>query len=341
MYRTQILTFLILFIVLSGCRNNTNSDRQLQVSDTGKMPLELLNKEILLDASNPNLYHTRAIFYLSDHQFDKALKDINQAILLDSLKSVYFVTLSDIYLMMGQPQNSRDVLIRAMNINPDDTDARLKLAKLYLIMKDYRNCYEMVRQLLLIDNNIASAYFTRAIGLLEQGDTNRAVADLMQAVDKNQDYYEAYLQLGDLYAIKKDPLAEAYLKNALSIRPKSLEALYMLGMYYQETSEYKKAIEIYKNLAKIDSSFREAPYNIGYIYLVYLNDFNQAIPYFTESLKKDPGYYQAYFNRGYAYELAGEVKKATEDYQRALKIKVNYDKAIEGLNRIDKLKIRK
>ncbi len=341
MYRTRILASLLLLIVLSGCRNNTNNDRQLQVSDTGKMPLELLNKEILLDASNPNLYHSRAIFYLSDRQFDKALKDINQAILLDSLKSVYFVTLSDIYLMMGQPQNSRDVLIRAMNINPDDTDARLKLAKLYLIMKDYRNCYEMVRQLLLIDNNIASAYFTRAIGLLEQGDTNRAVADLMQAVDKNQDYYEAYLQLGDLYAIKKDPLAEAYLKNALSIRPKSLEALYMLGMYYQETSEYKKAIEIYQNLAKIDSSFREAPYNIGYIYLVYLNDFKQAIPYFTESLKKDPGYYQAYFNRGYAYELAGEFKKATEDYQRALKIKVNYDKAIEGLNRIDKLKIRK
>jgi len=149
------------------------------------------------------------------------------------------------------------------------------------------------------------------------------------------------LQLGDLYAIKKDPLAEAYLKNALKIRPKSIEALYMLGMYYQENSEYAKAIEVYQNLAQIDSSFREAPYNIGYIYMVYLKDFKQAISYFTESLKKDPEYHQAYFNRGYAYELSGDYKMATEDYQRSLKIKVNYDKAIEGLNRIDKLKIKK
>jgi len=341
MYRTQILAFLLFLFVFNGCHNNPDSDRQLQVSDTGKMPLELLNKKILLDASNPDLYHSRAIFYLSDRQFDKALADINQAIRIDSLKSVYFVTLSDIYLLMGQPQNSRDVLLRTIRINPDDADARLKLAKLYLIMKDYSHCYEMVRQVLLIDNNLASAYFTRAIGLLEQGDTNRAVADLMQAVDKNQDYYEAYLQLGDLYAIKKDPLAEAYLKNALKIRPKSIEALYMLGMYYQENSEYTKAIEVYQNLAQIDSSFREAPYNIGYIYMVYLKDFKQAISYFTESLKKDPQYHQAYFNRGYAYELSGDYKLATEDYQRSLKIKVNYDKAIEGLNRIDKLKIKK
>jgi len=189
MYRTQILAFLLFLFVFNGCHNNPDSDRQLQVSDTGKMPLELLNKKILLDASNPDLYHSRAIFYLSDRQFDKALADINQAIRIDSLKSVYFVTLSDIYLLMGQPQNSRDVLLRTIRINPDDADARLKLAKLYLIMKDYSHCYEMVRQVLLIDNNLASAYFTRAIGLLEQGDTNRAVADLMQAVDKNQDYY--------------------------------------------------------------------------------------------------------------------------------------------------------
>jgi tetratricopeptide (TPR) repeat protein len=241
---------------------------------------------------------------------------------------------------MGQPQNSRDALFKATSINPKDKDALLKLAKLYLIIKDYSKCYETVHQILSLDNTVASAYFTRAIGLLEQGDTNRAVTDLMQAVDNNQNYYEAYVQLGDLYAMKKDPLAEAYLKNALRIRPQSREANYMLGMYYQETAQYEKAITIYQNLSKTDSAFREASYNIGYIYLVYLKDFKKAIPFFTESLTKDPGYYQAYFNRGYAYELSGDYKKAAEDYQKALKIKVNYDKAVEGLNRLDKKKIR-
>jgi len=143
-----------------------------------------------------------------------------------------------------------------------------------------------------------------------------------------------------LYSIKRDPLAVSYLKNAIHIRPQSREALYLLGLYYQETSQYEKAIHIYMELSQTDTVFREAPYNIGYIYLVYLKDFKKAIPFFTESLKKDPGYYQAYFNRGYAYELCGDYKNAMEDYQRSLKIKVNYDKAVEGLNRIDKKKIR-
>lgn len=340
MRRTPSLVFLLFIFLWVSCRNNDSNDKQKYVADTTKIQLESLNKQIVDDISNPDLYNARSLFYLVDHQFEKALKDINKAISIDSRKSAYYVTLSDIYLFMGQPQNSRDALIQATKVGPKDKEAMLKLAKLYLIIRDYRNCYDMVRKILLLDNTIASAYFTRAIGLLEQGDTNRAVNDLMQAVDKKQDYYEAYIQLGDLYAMKKDPMAEAYLKNALNIRPQSREALYMLGMYYQETAHYEKAIQVYQTLSKTDTVFREAPYNIGYIYLVYLKDFKKAIPFFTESLKKDPGFYQAYFNRGYAYELSGDYQKAIEDYQKSLKIKVNYEKAVVGLNRIDKIKVR-
>ena len=115
----------------------------------------------------------------------------------------------------------------------------------------------------------------------------------------------------------------------------------MLGMFYQETAHYEKAIETYQTLIRTDPSFREAPYNIGYIYLVYLKDFAKAIPFFTASLERDPQFYQALFNRGYAYELSGDYKNAADDYQRSLKIKVNYDKAVEGLNRLDKKQIRK
>jgi len=332
---------LFCFLALSACRSGGERKGQKQDSDTTRMRLEMLNQQIEDDEGNPELYDRRAKSLLADRQFDKALKDVNKAISLDAKKADYYITLSDIYLLMGQPQNSREALIKAIGINPKDKGALLKLAKLYLIVKDYPNCYATVTQLLEIDNANASAYYTRAIGLLEQGDTIRAVDDLRQAVDKNQEFYEAYIQLGELYSIKRDPLAALYLQNALNIRPQSKEALYMLGLFYQENGQFEKAIATYHNLAKADTAFREVPYNIGYIHLVYLKDFHLAITYFTESLKKDPGYYQAYYNRGYAYELSGDYKKALEDYQRSLKIKVNYDKAIEGLNRLDKLRVRK
>jgi len=293
------------------------------------------------DASNPELYNKRAKCYLLDHQFDKALKDVHKAISIDADKSSYYITLSDIFLLMGKPEDSKDALAKAIIKNPKDTDAFLKLAKLYLIVKDYKNCYATVKRLLEIDNGNAAAYFTRAIGLIEQGDTIHAVDDLKQAVDKNQEYYDAYIQLGELYAVKRDPMTELYFKNALKLRPVSREGLYMLGLHYQNTGKYGKAVATYQLLAKTDTSYREASYNLGYIYLVYLKDFNKAVQFFSESIKKDPGYFEAYFNRGYAYELTGDYEKASADYQKSLKIKVNYDKAIEGLNRLDKIRIKK
>ncbi|MEI6684085.1 MAG: tetratricopeptide repeat protein [Bacteroidota bacterium] len=335
--------FLVAFVILSACHRGGNeaAKNQKPGADSTQAKLETLNKQIEQDGSNAALYNQRAKCYLADHQFDKALTDINKAISQSGGKSAYYTTLSDIYLLMGKPDGSRDALRKAVELNPTDKEALLKLAKLYLIVKDYKNCYTIVKQLLDIDNGNASAYFTRAIGLLEQGDTIHAVSDLMQAVDKNQQYYEAYVQLGELYSIKKDPMAVLYLKNALNIRPHSREALYMLGLFYQESGQFNNAIVTYQALAKFDTAFREAPYNIAYIYLVYLKDFKKAAAYFSESIRKDPAYYQAYFNRGYAYELAGDYKKAFDDYQMSLKIEVNYDKAVEGLNRLDKHMVRK
>lgn len=332
---------LLCLFALSSCQNGGDpANRQLQGSDTTRLKLEILNQQIEADVTNADLYNKRAKFYLLDHDFDKALKDVRKAISIDDGKSSSYVTLSDIYLLMGKPEESRDALQKAIGKNPADVDALLKLAKLYLIIKDYKNCYLTVKQLLTIDKGNASAYFTRSIALLEQGDTVRAVDDLKQAVDNNQAYYEAYVELGELYAIKKDPMAGLYFNNALNLRPKSREALYMLGLFYQETGAFDKAIATYQRLAKADTAFRDASYNQGYIYLVYQKDFTKAAQLFSEAIKKDPGYYEAYFNRGYAFELAGDYKKAYEDYQTSLKIKVNYDKAIEGLNRLDKHKVK-
>jgi tetratricopeptide (TPR) repeat protein len=337
------LTYLIVFLVaLSSCQNGgETSGNQKQPADSAKVTLEMLNKQIEGDISNPELYNNRAKFYLLDHQFDKALNDVHKAISMDKGKSKFYVTLGDIYLLMGKPVECKDALIKAVSVNASDTDALLKLAKLYLVIKDYKNCYITVKQLLAIDNGNSYAYYTRAIGLLEQGDTIHAVDDLKQAVDKNQEYYEAYVQLGELYAVKKDQLAELYLKNALNLRPLSREALYMLGMFYQETGKYDKAIATYQALSQADTAFREAYYNTGYIYLVYLKQFSKAIRFFTESIQKDPEYVEAYFNRGYAYELSGDYKHAYEDYQKSLKLRVNYDKAIEGLNRLDRMMVKK
>ena len=327
-------------ILVTSCRSGVDDVGSKNGTDTTRMVLKVLDQRIEDDAKNPELYHQRARYYMSTHDFDKALKDIRQAISFDPGKGAYYVTLSDIYLLTGKPDNCKESLTKAAEVDPKNTDAKLKLAKLFLIMKDYPNCFTTLRDLFVLDPGNSSGYYTRAIALLEKGDTAKAVSDLQKAVENDQQNYDAYVQLGELYSMKKNALAEMYLKNALNLKPRSKEALYMLGMYYQETGMYDKAIITYRNLSQVDTAFREPSYNIGYIYLVYLKDFPKAITFFTESLKKDPGNYKAWYNRGYAYELAGDYQKASDDYQKTLKLQVNYEKAVAGLNRLDRLKIR-
>jgi tetratricopeptide (TPR) repeat protein len=241
---------------------------------------------------------------------------------------------------MGKPDNCNEALQKAISIDPRSNPALVRLTKLSLIIKDYKATFEYARRALVVEPQNPQIYLTMALALLEKGDTVVAVEDFKKTIDQDQGFYEAYVELGELYSMKKDPIAIDYLKNAIKIRPDSKEALYMLGMFYQENGRYEEAIETYDKLAKTDSTFKDAPYNTGYIYLVYLHDFRKAASCFSLSLKRDPGYVEALFNRGYSYELAGDYSKASQDYKHVLQLRTNYQKAIDGLNRIDKARSR-
>ena len=68
--------------------------------------------------------------------------------------------------------------------------------------------------------------------------------------------------------------------------------------------------------------------------MVMLGDYEQAIAYFDRAAQLNPNYFEAIYNKAYCYELLGDYQTARELYNAVLKIEVNYEKAIEGLNRI-------
>jgi len=335
--RIFILWAVCLLMILNlACTRGTEKHGKLSGEDSLRVTLAELNRQIAADEKDAGLYEQRAKLYISLKEINQALNDINKSLQIDPKKAASYITLSDIYLLMGQPQNCEESLQKAVSLDPKNINANLKLANLYLIVKDYKKVDQYVKEVLSLDKTNSTARFTRAIALLETGDTAHAVGDLMDAVKLNQSYFEAYMQLGELFAIRKDPLAAAYFNNALRVRPNSKEALYNLGMFYQESGQYEKAIAAYEVLGKADTTFRDAPYNIGYINLVYLQDFTKAVEYFSKAIARDPKYAESWYNRGLSYEQLKEYQKAYDDYQKSLKLKVNYEKAITGLNRLDK-----
>jgi len=332
-----ILTILVALLLITSCgRKPKVAEKNKPGKDTLTVILQDLGRKLADHPSDPDLLQQRAKYYLVDHQEKLAFADITKAISVSPDKVSLYVTLSDVYLGMGKPDNCNEALLKAIALDPRNNPALIRLSKLSLIIKDYKATFGYVKKALEVEPHNPQAYFTRALALLEKGDTVSAVEDFKRTIDQDPGFYDAYVELGELYSMRKDPVAADYLKNAIKIRPESREAMYMLGMFYQETGQYEFALETYAKLAKVDSTFKDASYNTGYIYLVYLRDFKKAAGYFTAALQRDPGYVEALFNRGYAYELSGEYSKAYQDYKHVLDLRSNYSKAIDGLNRIDK-----
>lgn len=338
MFKYQTILIMIMVVLLGACRSPVRKNAVPHEEELLTEPeLETLNDKISSDSLNPDLYYQRSKYFIGLKDVNRALSDINRAIGLDDRKADYYVALSDIYLAMGRIPGCLEALKRAEELDPSNNEALLKLAEVYLILKEYQNTFEYTKRSLDMDRINPVAHFIRGYAYMELGDTSLAIRNFQVAADQDQQYYNAYVELGILYMSQKKPLATGYLQTATTIEPNRKDAYYLLGMAYQEQENIPKAIETYDRLLIIAPEFKEAHYNLGYIHLVYTNDFESAIRYFDQAIAIDPRYTDAYFNRGYSYELMGDFESARKDYRKALSIHPNYENSIIGLNRIDSL----
>lgn len=336
--RKILYVFLFGFLmVLFAC--SSDESKQESVDDAGNVAVDktlaVLNRKIADDVENDELYIQRADYYLSISKPDSALRDILIAIDIDAENTNHFITLSDAYLAIGNPDKCLEALDRSLELDAQNQKALLKKAQLYLIMRNYDQCHETIARLVSIDKFNPSAYYLNAVALIEEGDTSLAIKNLQVSVDQKQDFFEAQLQLGILFSSQKNPLAISYLQNAITLNPKTIEPYYQLGLFFQENNRIESAIKTYNSILDIEPEFVPAIYNLGYIQLVYLQEFAKAVDYFSQVVQMAPEYTEAWYNRAYCYELLGQDELARNDYQQTIKLAGNYQKAIEGLNRLD------
>jgi tetratricopeptide (TPR) repeat protein len=339
--KTNISKYLVLLIIAAisfACqqkKTTTQNERKIDNTDTLKDRLNELTSLIQRDSGNAGLFNERAALYSEKENYHEALKDALTSVEIDSTRSDFFVTLADAYLGLGKLQPSLQSLDKAIALDPKNKKAILKQAEIYIIFRDYKKAMDYIDNVIKLDELEPKAYFLRGVVFLENKDTSRSIRNFQKAIDVNQDYFDAHLQLGMIYAQKKNKLAVDYFNNALNIKPDNADVSYYLAMYYQETGGYDEAIKIYEGLLLKDPEFYYALYNIGYINLVYLRDYPKAVEFFTKVIELKPDYTDAWYNRGFAWEMQKNVENSQQDYKKALELTPNYQKAIDGLNRID------
>ncbi len=283
-----------------------------------------LNKQILREPNNATAYFQRAKIYLEKDNINQAYADASKAVSLDSSKMDYLLLLADVSFRGLQVRKSVETYEKCLRLDPKNLEANLKLAEIYLYIKGYAKSIMYANEAMKIDQKLTKPYFLKGFVYKESGDTAKALSSFETVVDLEPENYDAHIQLGNLYAAMHNKIALQYYGNAISLRPRSTEALYNRGLFLQNIGELNKAIGDYKVILKLDPKYTDAHYNIGYIALVHQKDYLKAIEQFSEAIRLNKDYVEAYYNRGLAHEFKGEIKEALADYHKALGIFPTY-----------------
>lgn len=333
----RVTTLFLLGVLLAlfyGCADDVQQTEQ-QDREPGVNGLKALNQQLAQDSLDHRLLTRRAKLYLESGQLNKALHDINRSLEINSNNVDVYLTLAEVYFALGLPENCNTALLRALEIDRDDTRTHIKLAELSLLQQNYNMAMGYIMQALEISPYNPEAYYVRAMLYMSRKDTMRAIRSFQLALNQKEDFYEPLIQLGTIYSAEGNPLAEDYLLNAIQLFPQSLQARYQLALYYQDNNRIEDALTHYDTLLMRQPGNKHVLFNIGYVNLVYLLEYERAINYFEEALQVDPNYVEALYNKGRALEELGRLVAAREIYHEVLDKRSNYPLAIEALNRIN------
>ncbi len=216
MIKIRFIFFLVLAITVVSCSPKETTEEVVvkkndSILDKLNSPeLKAINEALLKDSNNDSLYNERARIYIGLKQFDEALGDAARALKLDSTKARNYVRLADVYFATNKTRFSKETLERAVKKFPEDTEALLKLAELFYLVRQYENAITHINKALKVDENMANAYYLKGSVFKEMGDTAKAISSLPTAIEQDPKFFDAFLDAGILYASRRNPLAFEY-----------------------------------------------------------------------------------------------------------------------------------
>ena len=343
--KAKVVIFLALSIIFSalfaacGGKNDQGSqdEAQNEIGLIGNPAIDGLTAEINRKPNDAALYAERGRIFYENNGFDEAIRDLSQALSIDSANLDYHYLLADVYLDYYKSRLALKTLERAIELQPENTLSLLKMCEFQYILKQYDQSMRTIDRVLRIDPQNAEAFFWFGMNFKEQGDTIRSINSFQKAVDFDSDLIDAWLSLGHLYAAIGDPLAARYFDNAVRIAPEDVNALHARADYLSARGELAGAIEMYRRIAAIEPHYRDAFFNAGLIYMD-MDSLEAAKAQFDIAINVSPTFIPAYYYRGLAQEMLGKLAAARADYEQALRMAPNYDDALDGLERIKLVK---
>ncbi|KAJ3324940.1 cytochrome c oxidase subunit 1 [Boothiomyces sp. JEL0866] len=262
-----------------------------------------LNYAIELDPKFFDAYLTRAAYYESKGQYQKAIVDCDEALKIE-------------------PTSIRAHILRG--------DSKCKLNQYAIAIMDYTKAAT-------IDKTSYFAFFNRAMAFESSGDLQNAIKDYSIVLLLNEKNLNAFRQRAILYWKLGDNENALYdFVEAVKISPSEAKLRSLLGLAYQKVGRLQESCNEFTESMRLEPSTKEAILGRGNVY-ANMKELGLSRRDYCRVLHMYPTNADTYVNIAYTKQTEGEYKQAWKFFTMAYTIDPLCTSALEGRSLINSL----
>lgn len=323
----------ISIILLVACNND---DQSSPFSDIlSQPPYAALTDSIKEQPKNDELYFRRAVLLNKNNFPEPALADFQKAWAL-SKQEKYAFGVTNAWIEK-KPDSSVIFLNEALSELPQSYLLRMSLARSYDALNKTDEALRVCTQILQAIPDQADVLVLQSELLGKKGDTLASIASLEKACLLVPNFNLAF-RLAEKYAESKNPktisLCDSLIKR--DSLAQYAEPYYFKGIYYANTNNKIKALQLFDETIKHGYNFLNAYIEKGRILLDQKKTV-EAYRVFNLANTIKPAFPDAYYWMGVCQEQLKQTDEALLNYEKAYQLDKTFTEAKEAAERLSKV----
>ena len=331
--RTIALAFLFSITAFWACKPLDEKQSALDgtpLDSTISAPnLADVNRYILREPENANLYRIRSQILIDSGRYTEALSDAKRALSLNPEDQFNFVVVGKAHRALGHIDLALSACATAEQNGFSDPDNFMLLGDLYLVVRQYKKSLDYLNKALKLAPFEPRIYFLKGMVFWETKDTAKALSNWQTSIEQDPEYADGYCRLSTYYMEKKKyEVAEQYLRSGLRLRPKDAFLNYDMGVFLTYRNYPDSAVAFYESALQYDAKLIPAKINLG-ILRAQKSQYPEAIALLEPCAKEDSRNSMIAYYLGLSYQRSDEKEKAQVELNRAAQLGGEFGKMAE------------